>query len=290
MTAEQGAVTSSNLETVRKSAREYALDWYLSALLAPRRHRQDLSALAALIGEIERTPLVVSDPALGEIRLQWWLDWLEGLDTHSRSGNPVADVAGEVILRRGLSKPLLSGLIEARGMELYALAFETREAFDEFLERTHGAAMVLAGQIIHGEVSGELSEAETAGLMALGRAYGCARQVAGLPQLAVRGRWGLYPDDVGEIDASQLLDPSMRQRADKIRDDAIQSGWGFLEEARQAVGGRLTQKTRAGLPVAMVSQYLRALQKQDDWLRSMIDIAPLVRVWTLLSARFSGRF
>ncbi len=290
MTASEAALTSSNLETVRKSARDYAFDWYLSALLAPRSCRQDLIALAALIGEIERTPLVVSDPALGEIRLQWWLDWLDGLEAGTRSGNPVADLAGEVILRRGLSKAMLAGLIEARGTELYAFAFETQETFEKFLERTNAAAMGLSAQILSGELRKDGAGPQDQALISVGRAYGIARQLTRLPQLAVRGRWGLYPDATGEIDASHLLDPMERKRADAVRDEAIQSAWTFLEDARRATGGRLTQPTRAGLPVAMVSNYLTALQKQADWLQAEIDIAPLVRVWTMWRARWTGRF
>ena len=290
MTASEAAATSKNLETVRKSARDYAFDWYLSALLAPRSCRQDLIAFAALIGEIERTPLVVSDPALGEIRLQWWLDWLDGLDAGTRSGNPVADLAGEAILRRGLSKPILAGLIEARGSELYALAFETRGALEQFLDRTNGAAMALCAQILEGEVHQDGLGSAKQALTAVGRAYGIARQLARLPQLAVRGRWGLYSDASGEIDASQLHDPAERRRADAVRAEAIRTGSAFLAGARQITGGRLTQPTRAGLPVAMVSKYLSALHKQDDWLRSEIDIPPLVRVWTMWRSQWTGRF
>ncbi|MEQ8825156.1 MAG: squalene/phytoene synthase family protein [Filomicrobium sp.] len=283
-------VKTANLEAVRSSARETAFDWYLSALLSGRDVRQDLITLAALTGEIEKTPLVVSDPALGEIRLRWWLDWLEELDAGTKTGNPVADLTGEMIVRRGLPRSLVAGLIEARGAELYALPFETAGAFQKFVDQTTGAVMQLAAGVVGALPAAGTPEDAGSALLEFGRAYGVTRQLVVLPQLAARGRWGLYPDETGDIDASLLLEPEVRARADQVRQEALSKAWQNLENARQVAGGRLSGPLQAGLPVAMVEQYLRKLQAQDDWLRTVAEVAPLVRVWTLLRARWTGRF
>ena len=56
------------------SARLNAPDRYYAALFAPADARDDLIALAAFTGEIERIARQVSEAALGEIRVTWWRD------------------------------------------------------------------------------------------------------------------------------------------------------------------------------------------------------------------------
>ena len=45
---------------------------YLSSLFAPDERREDLFALYAFNLEVAKTAEVVSEPMLGQIRLQWW--------------------------------------------------------------------------------------------------------------------------------------------------------------------------------------------------------------------------
>lgn len=51
---------------------------YLAALNAPRNKLSGLLAVLALDGELARIADTVSEPMLGRIRLQWWLDALDG--------------------------------------------------------------------------------------------------------------------------------------------------------------------------------------------------------------------
>ena len=58
-----------DFDAVRDGARTHAPDRYYAALLAPAEARDDLIALAAFTGEIERISRQVSEAALGEIRV-----------------------------------------------------------------------------------------------------------------------------------------------------------------------------------------------------------------------------
>ena len=60
----------ADLAAVREAARSLEPDRYLSALLAPLAAREDLITLAAFLGEAARVPAIVSEPMIGEIRLQ----------------------------------------------------------------------------------------------------------------------------------------------------------------------------------------------------------------------------
>lgn len=284
-------ITSADLDAVREAARAHGLDRYLSALLAPRELRADLISLAAFAGEIDRVPLLVSDAALGEVRLRWWLDWLEDLDNGSRTGNPVADVFGDVARRRRLPRDLIRGVIDTRGQELYGAPFSEAREYDDFLGRTDVALFQLAAEIAGGasatgvRPAGEPRHSADA-LHHFGKAYGGVNQLLKLPLQVQRGRW-LLPSNGDSIDATRLADDDVRTQADKIRADAIASVSSDLQRARDAKGDLATASLVAGLPAALVGAYLKALEKQDDWLSSRADIAPLSRVWRLWRARWS---
>ena len=74
-------------------------DRYLADLFAPARGAPHLFALHAFNAEVARVRDAVSEPTLGEIRLQWWRDAIASGDG---GGNPVAAALIETIatLRR----------------------------------------------------------------------------------------------------------------------------------------------------------------------------------------------
>jgi acyl CoA:acetate/3-ketoacid CoA transferase alpha subunit len=105
-------------EAVAASARSGEPDRYLAALLAPPSARTHLLALAAFSSELARVPLLVTrEPAMGQIRLQWWRDALEAPQAGARTGNPIADAVRDAMQRCELPAALLRDVIEAREMD-----------------------------------------------------------------------------------------------------------------------------------------------------------------------------
>ena len=110
-------------DAVAASARSGEPDRYLAALLAPPAARAHLLALAAFSSELARVPLVATrEPAMGEIRLQWWRDVLEAPHAGTLTGNPIADAVRDAAHRCALPVPLLLDVIDARQMDLAAQA------------------------------------------------------------------------------------------------------------------------------------------------------------------------
>ena len=68
-------------------------DRYLSALFAPAEARRHLLALYAFNAEIARVRESVTEPGIGEIRLQFWHDALHG----DGAGHPVGQALVETI-------------------------------------------------------------------------------------------------------------------------------------------------------------------------------------------------
>src|ERR1700721_1302405 len=89
------------VETVRR----YDRDRFLATLFAPASLRPDLWALLAFNLETARVREVVSQPILGQIRLQWWRDAIEEIyDGKPARRHEVATPLAETIKRHGLSR------------------------------------------------------------------------------------------------------------------------------------------------------------------------------------------
>jgi phytoene/squalene synthetase len=122
-------------------------DRYIADLFAPEPARRHLFALHAFSVEVARVRDVVRDPALGEIRLQWWRDAIEQGDG---GGNPIATALTATMARFALPKGAFDRLIDARLFDLYDDPMPTLNDLEGYAGDTssalfHLAAMVLAG-------------------------------------------------------------------------------------------------------------------------------------------------
>ncbi|HUR43002.1 MAG TPA: squalene/phytoene synthase family protein, partial [Aestuariivirga sp.] len=103
------------LELVRSADK----DRFLASLFAPDAKRAALVALYAFNIEIARVRRSVSEPALGEIRYQWWRDTIGAIYRGETSPHPVAQELAHAIKEGNLPENALLGLITAREFDLY---------------------------------------------------------------------------------------------------------------------------------------------------------------------------
>lgn len=255
-------------------ARTHAIDEYLAALLAPRPARDDLIVLAAYYGEIARIPLMVSDPAIGELRLQWWRDALLAQDG-TRTANPVADAFNALARRRGFDQAILLAPIEASAEELYAAPFPTKGDFENNVRRREGSNLALKAQVL-GVASGSTRLEAAADIL------GRVRSLLRLPYFLALGRDPL--PDASSDGAANGKDSLLR---------ALSLQYEVQKRLAEFAGSAVVDRgVRAAiLPVALARPYLRALERSGhDVLREIAEIAPLTRVSRLLLARLNGRF
>jgi len=152
--------------------RRHDHDRFLTTLFAPEARRGDLLALYAFNYEIAKTREVVSEPVLGQIRLQWWREALDAIYT----GGPVhahetATPLAAAIRGRGLSRAHLDALVAAREFDLGGEAPESLAALEAYSERSSACLVWLALEVL-----GERGAAA----MATGRAVGIAYALTGL--------------------------------------------------------------------------------------------------------------
>ncbi|HEX7073418.1 MAG TPA: squalene/phytoene synthase family protein [Hyphomicrobiaceae bacterium] len=275
-------------DVVRASARAWEMDRYLSALLSPRPVRDDLIALAAFAGEIERIPAFVSEPMMGEIRLQWWREALENPDLAIRSGHPVADAVRATAARRRLPMGLLFGFIDAQSTLLHDEPMTDDHALAMHVAKTEGALFELALRIL-----GATDELTHAAALAAGQAYGIARLLVELPAAWAQGRVLIPVSRLSEFGLSlaQVQAGAPADRLAPVLAGLVEESRRHLAEAR-IYSRRLNRaQHKAFLPLAVVEPYLRAFQRgRRDPLREPLEIAPLSRVWALFRSSVTGRF
>jgi phytoene synthase len=244
-----------------------------------------LLALAAFSAEIRRIPGLVREPAMGEIRRQWWRDALT-LPAELRSGHPIADAARGAVRAYHLPPDLLVRFID--GAPSHAPGDPPLD--DQRLTRSagaEGALFELASRVLGLPPGVET----TAGCAAAGNAYGLARLLLDLPRALAAGRIAASstpPAPGSELDAPGSEAGSMEVEA-LLGEYAARSRQS-VAIAREFAAGLPHPARVAFLPLALVEPYLRALEGSGArFLQEGADVAPLTRVWRIAAAHLWGR-
>ncbi|MET0313224.1 MAG: squalene/phytoene synthase family protein, partial [Hansschlegelia sp.] len=247
-------------DAVAAIVREADFTAFAAAQFAPADARPHLLALRAFDAELARVRSIVSDPMVGEIRLQWWRDALESPDRADAVAHPVARALEAAIAFGSLPREALLSLVDARADDLYDDPVPTLGELEGRLGATHSALIRLGSLILgHGQDPGG---AEAAGYG--GVAQGVARLLARLPAEASRGRvmapvetmaaHGVSREDViSGKDTRELAAAAAELRALASR---------RLAEARAAFEGVDPVAAPAFLPLAVVPDALRSLGRR----------------------------
>jgi phytoene synthase len=120
-------------------------DRWLASRFAPSEARRRLNALYALNYEIARTADVVTQAALGDIRLAWWREGIaEVFDGKPARAHPALEAFAEVRDEVAWPRAVFDTLIDARGRELDGAVFADWPALDAHIGDTAGALMRIA--------------------------------------------------------------------------------------------------------------------------------------------------
>ncbi|MET3925495.1 phytoene/squalene synthase family protein [Devosia sp. 2618] len=124
-------------------------DRYLSTLVLTGDKRDAVTALYAFNADVASIRSRVSDPAPGEIRLQWWSDALDGEGHGTIRQNPVADALLDTIGRYNIPAGTLLRLIGARRFDLYDDPMPDLQTFEGYAGETVSTLYQLAAMILN---------------------------------------------------------------------------------------------------------------------------------------------
>lgn len=279
------AETQSNFAHCEALVREADPDRYLANLAAPKDKRPYLFALHAFNFEIARVRESVREPMLGEIRLQWWRDALQGEARGDVRANPVAAALDDTIVKFRLPRQALVDLIESRMFDLYDDPMPTLNDLEGYCGETSSSLIQLASIVLNdGKDPGTADAAGHAGV-----AYAITGLLRAFPIHARQGQ--LY------------LPVDILARHGVVRDDVVTGRGGpglkgALADMR-AIARRHVDQARtlrptippaaepAFRPLALVEPYLKAMEKPDyDPLHTPIDLPQWRRVWAVWRGRF----
>lgn len=149
--------------------RETDKDRYFTTLLLKPGQREAVQALYAFSADVASIRDRAREPAAGEIRLQWWVDAVEGDGHGNVRQNPLADALLDAIATWRLPTGPLLRLLAARRFDLYQDAMPDLRSFEGYAGETVSvlyqlAAMVLNGgeEVETGDAAGHLGVAHAA--------------------------------------------------------------------------------------------------------------------------------
>ena len=266
-------------EHCARTVHELDRDRYIADLFAPAEARKHLFALHAFSAEVARIRDAISDPVLGEIRLQWWRDALIA----GGGGHPVASALIETIRTFALPLAGFEGLIDARMFDLYDDQMPTRTDLEGYAGETSSALIQLGAIILAGGHDPRVASA--AGHA--GVAYAMTGLMRALPIHAARGQCYL-PADIGaahgfsrETLAQGRATPELMATLAEMRQIARD----HLGRAMPEIRALPISLKPAFLPVALVAPVLDRMDRRDyDPFSGRIDLTPLRRQWIIWRA------
>ena len=242
-----------------EQVRRHDPDRFLTALYAPPARREALLTLYAFNLEIAKVRETVSEPMLGQIRLQWWREAVE----EAYGGGPVrhhavAEPLAGVIRAQGLSRTTIDRLIDARAFDLGDDPPETLAALLDYAEATSSGLMRLAAETLGG--GGEPLD-EAAGHA--GIAWALIGLIRAMPHHLRQGRVYLPRDIEAEyaVDVRKMralkADPGLAAAVNRLADLARER----LAAAR-AQHGKVPPAARPALLLATLADgYLARLRR-----------------------------
>src|SRR4029077_7966058 len=130
----------------------------------------------ALCGE------TVHEPMMGEIRLQWWREAIEGARLGRPRRHDAVEALAELFRRHDVPADFLESMLAAREFDVSRGVFETFDALVSYLDATSGNLMRMAAIVLAPEHSSNSLARD------LGVAFGLTGVLRALPHHAARGK------------------------------------------------------------------------------------------------------
>lgn len=211
--------TAACAEIVRRHDRER----YLVSLFAEPSARDDLFALLAANHEIAKTAEVVSEPMIGQIRLQWWREAFDGIEAGAPRAHEVVLPLAAVAERQPDVLGHLRRVVEARETDLTGEPATDLAALTAYAAETGGEVTAAMARVLGADIDASRS---------MGTAWALIGLVRAMPVLLAAGRTPI-PDSIllendvthsrikdlpASIDLGPLCRPIVRRGRDLLRE------------------------------------------------------------------------
>ena len=192
---------------------------------------------------------MVSEPMIGEIRLQWWRDTLDMIKEGKVRSHEVVQPLAAVIGAADLPRAPFGALIDARSLDLDPAFPSDEAALITYLRDTAGSLTVLAMRALGGDADMVAQDA--------GFGIGMARYLSAIPALAGQGGKPLP----GDIDWQALRRGGSDDTLGTVISSMASDARAAIARARDARRSLPRQTAAAFMEVAAADRTLAALSR-----------------------------
>ena len=280
---------SGCLSPVAALVRRHDHDRFQTALFAPAARREALFALYAFNYEVARVRETVSEPVLGQIRLQWWRESIAAAyEDGPLRRHIVVEPLTAAIRAQGLTRAHFDRLIDAREGDLEEASFGSLGALEQYAEASSARLVYLALETL----GVRDAAAEQAGFH-IGIAYALAGLLRAMPFQARAGRL-IIPADIAtqtELDVADYRalrsTPALRKATAAIAAAAAQ----HLASARAHRRSIARRALPALLPAIIAERSLVRLKRAGyDPFDPTLAAPDTMQSWRLAAAWLLSRF
>ncbi|WP_298728036.1 squalene/phytoene synthase family protein [uncultured Ferrovibrio sp.] len=248
-------MSDSPEEYCQQDVRRFDSDRWLTTLFAPDSKRPALLALYAFNSEIARAREAVTQPMIGQIRLQWWREAWEGIAKDQPRRHPVIEALHRHCRHVNVNDAMM--LIDARERDMEDRPFETAAELSAYAEASSAPLMRLAAQALDVPIDDALSES----IRLAGTAYALVGLLRAVPFMAAQHRVYLPADRLAAAGRTpeSLYQRGMGAEVAGVIAEIGQDAACMLDELRQRPVSR--QALPALLPASLARVYLRHLAR-----------------------------
>lgn len=239
-------------------------DRFVTALFAPEDRREDLFALYAFNAEVARIRELVTEPMLGQMRLQWWREALDRIYSGRAQAetHPVAQALGQAIIGRQLRRDLFEALLDARERDMDPAMAPDHATFQAYVTATGGGLARLAAAVV-GQIEGHSDTLLDRAAEQVGQAYSIIGLIRALPFHCRQHRLylpmdrlaahGVDPHDLMHGQAGEGLPNVIAELCTEV-DEKLTAGQTILSRPRR-------DEIAALLPAVLARGYVKRLRK-----------------------------
>lgn len=264
-------------------------DRYLTTLFAPAAARPGLLALYAFNQEVAKIRETVTEPLLGQIRLQWWREAIAELHDGKLRAHPVV-AALATVLEEGRARGAhpaqadFERLLDARELDLAGRAPATLAELEVYCTETSATLLWLAAALL-----GAPDEPTRKALAPLGVAWALVGLARAMPFHA-RARRRFVPDEIAEeagLAESALFEGKGGAAQARAATALVAAARRHLAQAR-ADAGNVASPARSLLLFAPLARaYARRIESRGVDDAALTPAGKVLRLWW--SARRFGR-
>ena len=264
-------------EYCRNQAAPSGSSFYYSVLFLPAEKRRALTALFAFYREIEESTKECSDPALGQIKLNWWRQELAtAFGGHAQ--HPVTQALLPMASQFALPQELLLQLIDGVEGGLLKNRHADFRSLQDYCYRTSGLAEQLAARILGLNDPNALQHAQELGL-----AFGLTHVILNVRDDARCNRILLPQDELERfgVMAADILNLHETENFKKLIEFVIDKAESCYNRATSGFPAAERKAQRARMALAAIYRSLLREIREDRYriLRQRVDLTPVRKLW-----------